>query len=151
MRTSTRGVSMVAGFEGLVLHAYKPVAAEQYWTIGYGHYGPGVKRGSTITKARALQLLRLDLRSAESTVTRLVKVGIGQDRFDALVDFCFNAGAGNFAGSTLLRKLNHGDYTGAAREFDNWTHGADGKRLAGLVARRNAEQSLFNTPHRRAS
>jgi lysozyme len=149
MRASARGVNLIARFEGCVLHAYKPVKAERYWTIGYGHYGPDVRAGQRITALRALQLLRLDLRNAEAAVTRLVKVGIGQERFDALVSFVFNVGAGNFASSTLLRKLNHGDYAGAGREFDRWTRGADGKSLPGLVARRNAEQALFNSPHRR--
>ena len=62
----------------------------------------------------------------------------------ALLDFIYNLGAGKFRSSTLLKKLNAGDYNGAAAEFDNWDH-AGGKVLAGLLKRREAETKLFKT------
>lgn len=65
-----------------------------------------------------------------------------QHQFDALVDFTFNVGCGNFRGSTLLKKLNQGDVSGAANEFPKWQY-AGGKVLAGLVRRRAAEKALF--------
>jgi lysozyme len=67
---------------------------------------------------------------------------ITQSQFDAMVDFCFNAGRGNFLQSTLLRKLNSGDFAGAAAQFALWVH-AGGEVVAGLVRRRKAEADLF--------
>lgn len=67
---------------------------------------------------------------------------VTQHEFDALVDFTFNVGCGAFRGSTLLRKVNAGDMTGAANEFPKWIY-AGGKPLRGLVKRRADERALF--------
>ncbi len=75
-------------------------------------------------------------------VNRLVTVPLTQNQFDALISFVFNLGIGNFRTSTLLKKLNAGDYTGAAKEFPPWVR-ADGKQLPGLIKRRDAEKALF--------
>jgi lysozyme len=74
-----------------------------------------------------------------------VKAPINQNQFDALVSFVYNVGAGNFAKSTLLKKLNKADYQGAGDEFLRWNRGG-GKVLNGLIRRRDAERSLFLTP-----
>lgn len=140
MTTSAQGMELIKSFEGLRLTAYLDAAG--VLTIGYGHTGPDVAAGATITAARAEELLRADLAGAEAAVTSAVQVPVTQGQFDALVSLVYNIGAGAFAASTLLRKLNSGDYAGAAQEFDRWIY-AGGIVLGGLVSRRNAEQQLF--------
>jgi lysozyme len=137
---SNKGLAFTEQFEGLRLTAYQDSVG--VWTIGYGHTGPDVHPSLTITRRQASALLLKDVASAVAAVNRLVKVPLTQNQFDALVDFVFNAGAGNFAGSTLLRDLNAGNYAGAAAQFPRWVH-AGNQILAGLVSRRNAEQALF--------
>lgn len=142
MRTSDHGQSVVQFFESLSLKAYPdPATGGEPWTIGYGHTG-GVKRGDVITEAYARELLKDDLRRFEKAVSRLVKVQLNQGQFDALVSFAFNVGEGNLERSTLLRKVNAGDFEGAALEFRKWNRAA-GKVMRGLVRRRAAEECLF--------
>jgi GH24 family phage-related lysozyme (muramidase) len=81
----------------------------------------------------------------EDAVNRYVTASINQNQFDALVDFAYNAGAQNLRTSTLLKRLNQGDYAGAAAQFDVWVNGG-GKKLPGLVRRRASERTLFETP-----
>jgi len=130
---------LIKSFEGLRLSAYKCPA--DVWTIGYGTTA-GVKEGQIITKERAEELLRDDVKRFEDQVLRLVKVPLTQGQLDALVSFTYNLGAANLGNSTLLRLLNAGDYKGAAAQFDRWTK-AGGKELPGLVKRRAAERALF--------
>jgi lysozyme len=141
-RYSEEGLALTKGFEGLRLAAYQDVAG--VWTVGYGHTGPDVGAGLTITEEEAETMLLADLADAIVCVNGAVTVAISQCQFDALVDFCFNAGRGNFVNSTLLRKLNLGDVDGAAAEFQLWVH-AGGKVVAGLVRRRKAEADLFTS------
>jgi lysozyme len=75
-------------------------------------------------------------------VNRAVKTTISQGQFDAMVDFCFNAGRGNFVQSTLLRKVNGRDIGGAVAQFALWVH-AGGEVVNGLVRRRKAEAEVF--------
>lgn len=112
------------------------------WTIGYGHTGADVYEGLTITLAQAETLLERDLRTSEGYVNSLVKVGLTQNQFDALVSFVYNVGGGAFKDSTLLRLLNAGDYTGAADQLLRWNK-AQGKVMAGLIKRRQKERELF--------
>ncbi len=88
-------------------------------------------------------MLAKDVLEAERDVARLVRVPLTQGQFDALVDFCFNLGAGRLAGSSLLRELNAGQYEAAAEQLLNWDH-AGGAVNAGLKARREAEFQLWN-------
>ena len=67
---------------------------------------------------------------------------LSQSQFDALVSLVFNIGGGAFRKSTLLQKLNAGDYAGASNEFMRWIK-AKGRVLGGLVTRRAAERALF--------
>ena len=142
-RTGTRGLNLIKKYEGLQLKAYKdPVGI---WTIGYGHTGRDVKPGKVITKAEAERLLKKDLRKFERQVNRRVTRKLNRNQFDALVSFTFNVGAGNFASSTLLKKLNKGDFKGAANEFLKWDKAGDPLRvLPGLARRRMEERELFN-------
>lgn len=111
-------------------------------TIGYGHTGPDVTPGMRIDQARADALLRRDLDQFEAAVDRLVKVPINDNQFAALVSFAFNCGVGNFQGSTLLKKLNAGDYGAVPGELMKWTK-SKGKQMQGLVNRRSAEAGLW--------
>lgn len=139
MRTSENSLALIRQAEGLRLRAYKCPAG--VWTIGFGTTA-GVKEGQVITKERAEDLLRDDVKRFEDQVLRLVKVPLTQGQLDALVSFTYNLGAANLSNSTLLRLLNAGDYKGAAAQFDRWTK-AGGKELPGLVKRRAAERALF--------
>jgi len=139
---SDQGLALTAQFEGLQLTAYQdPVGV---WTIGYGHTGPDVVPGLTITQEQASDLLLQDVSGAVAAVNRLVTIPLTQNQFDALVDFTFNVGQGNLASSTLLRELNAGNTAGAAAQFLVWVY-AKGVELPGLVTRRQAEAALFQT------
>jgi len=114
-------------------------------TIGWGHtnhHGRKFDRSSIWTQQECDDELATDLAIFEKDVDRLVKVPLSQFQFDALVSFAYNCGTGNLTKSTLLRKLNAGDYDGAAHEFSKWNKGG-GKVLRGLTRRRAAEASLF--------
>ena len=137
---SDNGFALTRSFEGLRLTAYQDCGG--VWTIGYGHTGPEVRAGLTITQAEADALLRSDVEDAVTCVNRAVNVPITQNQFDALVDFCFNCGRGSLLQSTLLRKVNIGDFAGAAAQFALWDH-AGGEVVEGLVKRRTAEAELF--------
>jgi lysozyme len=137
---SDEGIELTKSFEGLRLEAYADCAGR--WTIGYGHTGPALIEGMTISEADAESLLRADLAESVACVNRSVRVEIAQGQFDAMVDFCFNAGRGNFSKSTLLRKVNLGDFAGAAVQFGLWVH-AGGVVVDGLVRRRSAEAAMF--------
>lgn len=139
MGLSQAGLNLIKSHEGLRTTAYQdPVGI---WTIGYGHTGTA-KPGQKITEAQAEQLLRQDVGWAEAAVRKNVKVPLTQGQFDALVSFTFNLGAGALGRSTLLKKLNAGDYAGAQAEFGRFVH-AGGRVLPGLVRRRNEEAQMF--------
>jgi lysozyme len=145
MNVSKYCIELVKKLEGCILEAYKDQAGVP--TIGVGHTG-GVYMGQKITQAQADELLRKDLAEFVEAVNSLVKVPLNQNQFDALVIFSFNVGKGALAKSTLLKKLNAGDYKGAAEQFDVWNKITDpdtGKKVVsqGLANRRNAEQALF--------
>lgn len=139
MKTSKNGYEIIKKYEGLRLTAYKCPAG--IWTIGYGHTG-SVKPSDTITKARAEELLADDVAFAERAVNSVVTVDLTQGQFDALVSFAFNLGGAKLAKSTLLRKLNAGDYDGAHAEFPRWNR-SGGQILTGLTLRREEEADLF--------
>lgn len=143
-RLSKAGRDLIKRHEGLRLDAYvDPVGV---WTIGYGHTGPAARKGNTITKERAENLLTQDVREAEADVTRLVKVPLSAGQFDALVSFVFNIGEGAFAKSTLLRELNAGRYAAVPGQLRRWVYGTvSGQKviLPGLVKRRSDEAVLW--------
>ena len=145
MRTSPAGRAFIGRHEGLRLSAYRDAAG--IWTIGYGHTaaaGPPVPVAAmTITAAEADAILGRDLARFEAAVARLVTVALSQGEFDALVSFAFNVGEGALGRSTLLKKLNAGDRSGAAAEFGRWNK-AGGRVLAGLTRRRAEERAMFS-------
>ena len=144
MQISDKGIALIKQFEGCKLTAYQDSFG--VWTIGYGWTKPvdgkPIRAGMTIKQETAERLLKTGLVSYESDVFRLVKVSLTQGQFDALVSFTYNLGARSLSTSTLLRKLNAGDYAGAADEFLRWNK-AGGKVLNGLTRRREAERALF--------
>lgn len=142
---SEKGLALTKESESLKLTAYPdPGTGGAPWTIGYGHTGPHIEEGMTISQEEADHLLLLDVQESVEAVNRLVTVSLTQNQFDALVDFTFNVGAENFEKSTLLIKVNNGDIQGAADEFPRWNKAA-GHVLGGLIRRRGAERTLFLT------
>lgn len=133
------GKSIVRKFEGCKLTAYLCPAGIP--TIGYGHTH-NVKLGDTCTQQQADEWLEDDFFYATSDVKAVVKVPLTDNQLDALASFVFNLGVRKLIQSTLLKKLNAKDYTGAANEFDKWVFAA-GKKLNGLIARRAEEKKLF--------
>ncbi|MBO3283968.1 lysozyme [Paenibacillus sp. FSL M8-0228] len=87
-KISKAGLSLIKNFEGCRLTAYKAVPTETYWTIGWGHYGPDVKAGMTITQAKADAMLVEDLSKCEAYVNNPAYVPVTdqltQSQFDAL-------------------------------------------------------------------
>ncbi|HCQ9595909.1 TPA: lysozyme [Acinetobacter baumannii] len=142
--TSNAGLNLIKGFEGKRLNAYDDGVG--VWTIGFGTIkypnGVRVKKGDTCTEQQAETYLKNDLTKFEVAINKLVKVPLTQNQFDALTSFTYNLGETNLANSTLLKKLNKGDYQGAADQFLVWNK-AGGKVMKGLVRRREAERALF--------
>jgi lysozyme len=141
----------IMAFEGLhklrpdgKVEAYPdPASGGDPWTIGYGATGAGIRRGTVWTKEEAQERLRRDVeRFAAGVREALGDAATTQGEFDALVSFAFNVGLGNLEKSTLLRKHKAGDKQGAALEFGKWTM-ASGRRLPGLVRRRQAEAAIY--------
>jgi lysozyme len=141
MKLSIAGLELLKRSEGFRSRTYLDVNG--FPTIGYGHrllHSESFPDG--IGEAEAAEMLIRDVREAEQAVTRLVKVPLTQGQFDALVDFCFNLGAGRLASSTLLKVLNGGRYEDAAVQLLRWDI-AGGHENSGLKARREAEFSLW--------
>lgn len=139
MNISSQGIGLIIHFEGFRAKAYRDSAG--VWTIGFGST-KGVHPGMVISRDQAGIRLYHDVDQAEEAVNRLVTVPLNQSQFDALVSFVYNLGPGALQKSTLLKRLNAGDYPGAAEEFMRWVK-AGGKKLTGLVRRRAAERALF--------
>lgn len=112
-------------------------------TIGYGHTRSAIMPAE-VTEDEAGELLKADLTYFEDIVKKEVRVPVNRNQFSALVSLTYNIGEGAFRNSTLLKKLNGGNFKAAAGQFESWTR-AGGKKLEGLVRRRAAEQQLFNT------
>lgn len=136
---SKEGLRLTELFEGDVLTAYQDQRG--VWTIGYGHTA-GVHSGQTITQEQAEAFLASDIRAAVECVNESVTVELTQRQFDALVDFVFNVGEGNFRRSTLLREINERHFPEAVAQFKLWDH-CGGVVNAGLLRRRRAEAAEF--------
>lgn len=150
MAVNSATLALIKEHEGLRLDAYPdPAHGWKVPSIGYGHTDaagpPKVTKGMRITAAEAEDILVQDLKLYEAAVQNHVTVPLTENQYGALVSFAFNLGPTNLKRSTLLKKLNAGDYAGAAAEFGKWIH-AGGKVFPGLVRRREAERQLFLTP-----
>ncbi|MCK4087579.1 lysozyme [Acinetobacter radioresistens] len=144
MHVSPSGVDLICNFEGLELEAYDDGVG--VWTIGFGttKYPNGirVKKGDTCTLGQAKVYMQHDLKVFERAVREAVLVPLNQNQFDALVSLAYNIGTNAFKNSTLVKRLNEGNYKAAANQFDVWVN-AGGKRMEGLVKRRAREKALF--------
>lgn len=144
---------VIKKWEGLQKVAtYKPeitvvpyVCPAGYWTIGYGHTGPEVVKGYSLSENEAIALLEGDLLKTYVQVARLCPVLLcgPTGRLAAILSFTFNLGAGRLEASTLRRRINQQDWNSCITELRKWVHGG-GRILPGLVARREDEIMLFN-------
>ena len=139
-KTSENGINLIKEFEGFRSEPYQDVAG--VWTNGYGHTHGVTQDTPPVTEEEAVLNLQDDLFQAEDGVDTYVTVPLTDNQFDALVSFTYNLGIGSLEHSTLLRKLNAGDYAGAADEFGKWVY-AGGRMVNGLIARRAKERELF--------
>jgi lysozyme len=133
-------IALIKKFEGCCLTTYLCPAGIP--TIGYGHTGPDVQMGMTITQEQADGLLNADLEEFSAGVDAAVKVTINANQRGALISFAYNCGLNNLRHSTLIRKVNSENHAAAAAQFGKWNM-AGGKVLPGLVTRRAAEAALY--------
>lgn len=143
MSTGANGLELIKHFESCRLDAFKPIPTDP-WTIGWGRTR-GVQVGDTCTREQADDWLVEDVRVAEMDVETLVTLPLTANQYDALVSFAYNLGGPSLAASTLLKRLNAGDISGAADQFLRWNK-SKGVVLPGLTRRREAERKLFLTP-----
>lgn len=143
MEINQAGIDLLKSFEECRLAAFKPLPTDP-WTIGWGHTGDDVTEGLCWTQARADEVLTQDLQRFCTAVDNAVFVKLSDNQFAALVDFVYNVGVEAFEKSTLLRLLNEGNYSDAAKQFQYWDHSA-GRVIEGLSRRRAAETALFNS------
>lgn len=138
MTTSDKGIRLIQRFEGCRLVAYKAVKTEEYYTIGYGHYGPDVYKGMTISQKQADEYLKSDLKKFEGYVNKYVTTfEPNQNQFDALVSFTYNCGLG------CLQQLTGGRGEKEVAEHITAYVYSGGVKLEGLKKRREAEKELF--------
>lgn len=146
--TPADAIALIKRFEGWSARPYLCPAG--YWTIGYGALrgidGRPITRSSApISQADGEMILVRDLRLFERAVLDLIPVPLTEGQYGALVSFTFNLGPGRLKASTLRRRILGGDMIGAADEFGKWVMGG-GRRLPGLVSRREAERLLYLRP-----
>ena len=136
MTTSKAGIALIKRYEGCRLQAYKPIPAEHYYTIGYGHYGPDVTPNMVISQAEAEAILVNDLKKYEQAVNS-TGLTLNQSAFDALVAFAYNCGVGN------LKKLVANRTPEQIADAMLMYNKGSGKVLPGLTKRRQEERALF--------
>ncbi|WP_273721201.1 MULTISPECIES: lysozyme [unclassified Bartonella] len=143
-KISKEGLALIKKWEGLRLSAYEDLVG--VWAIGYGHTSavgtPHVHKDMRITEAEAEKILCQDLQKFEYVVEQTITVPLNDEQFAALVSFSYNVGTEAFRNSTLVKKLNRGNYEAVPTELQKWTR-VGGKRLRGLVNRRAAEAGLW--------
>lgn len=140
MRASDRLIQFIKKSEGCRLTSYQDVAG--VWTIGYGHTA-GVKRGDRITQYQAEQFLREDLSQFETKVSTFRGIRT-QGQFDAVLDFCYNCGVGNYNSSTLKKYIESGRKTyEIQKQFLRWVN-SGGKEQGGLYTRRIWEAARYS-------
>ena len=145
MKISPRGLELIKDFEGFSSTSY--LCPAKKITIGWGNTfyedGTKVKLGDQISKTDALKLLEaVANRDFADKIFPAIKVKVTQNQFDAMCSLAYNIGVGAFLKSTLLKKVNAGDFAGAGEEFLRWNK-ANGKEVLGLTRRREREKQLF--------
>ncbi len=149
LKLSENGFEFLKAQEGCRLTAYK-LEGETYWTIGWGHYGPDVYEGMTITQQEADDLFKSDLVRYEGYVNDIAVSkfpNINQNQFDALVSYTYNRGPGGASNSSGLRQLiyNSNSLSEVSENIVIYWGSAETYKDA-LIARRKREQALFNKP-----
>ena len=135
---SAASLVTIAGYEGYSSVAYRDSVGVP--TVGYGET-KNVTMKSKTTPDRALVQLLSSANQHANEIRQCIKVPLYQHEFDAYVSLAYNIGAKNFCGSTLVKRLNAGDYSGACQEIKRWNK-AGGKVLAGLTKRREQEYRM---------
>lgn len=138
-------MGLVRRFEGLRLLAYLCPAG--IWTIGYGSTsypdGRKIKQGDKISEAAAEVMMQQDTAVFLQAACNLSpSLYLEEYRQAAIADFCYNLGTSRYKISTLRKRVNAGDWEGAQEELMKWVWGG-GRKLPGLVIRRNAEAALL--------
>jgi len=133
---SAAGLVAIAQYEGYRGQAYDDGVGVQ--TIGFGTTA-GVQKGDRIDPVRALQRLAADAALFERQLALCIHVPLHQHEWDAYVSWAYNVGVSAACKSTLVKKLNRGDYVGACNELLRWNR-AGGRVLPGLVKRRQQER-----------
>lgn len=144
---SSRGQKLLHEFEGYRANAYPdPGTGDEPWTIGYGSTvypnGRKVRKGDVVSRDEAARIFAHDLNKFTRAVLQATEVPLNQNQLDALVSLTYNIGKNAFRRSTLLKRLNAGDYIGAADQFLVWRR-SGGRVMDGLVNRRKRERELF--------
>lgn len=135
---------LVKRFEGCRLKAYKCPAG--VWTIGWGSTGHDITEGTVWTQQQADKRLEDDLTRFVAGVLKTSPVLKNHpNRLAAVASFAYNTGMGAYQQSTMRKRIDAEDWSGAQAEFSRWTK-AGGRELPGLVTRRKAEADLFATP-----
>lgn len=142
MTQRSRARELIMDFEGVSLQRY--VDASGLAHIGYGHLIQPGEQYNVITQAKAEALLDVDISKAQGCIAGAVSVAITTTQRDALTSFVYNIGCAAFRGSTLLKRLNAGDFEDAADELLRWNK-AGGEVLQSLVDRRFLEREMFLT------
>lgn len=139
MKLSDPGVKVIEEREGLRTTAYKDSVG--VWTIGIGHTSaagpPTVYQGMTITRDEAWEIFKRDVVQYENAVLKSVKVGMTQYSFDSWTSWCYNIGTGGFSGSTAVKRMNAGDFDGAADAMLMWNKPPE------IISRRQGEYVQF--------
>ena len=138
-RINAEGLTLIKQWEGLRLDAYRCSAG--VWTIGYGHTA-NVREGMRITIEQAEAILLQDLEIFENAVSQAVTVDLSDNQYAALVSWTYNVGAAAMQKSTLVRKLNAGNYASVPGELARWNK-IKGEANTGLSNRRAAEAGLW--------
>lgn len=141
---SDNGLHFTAAWEKFAGTAYLATSAEEYLTIGYGHYGPDVQPGQKITEGQALLLLNRDMASAVAAVNDVAAPSLTQAQLDAMYDLVFNAGVGVISAATGTgQALREGDVTTLRYKLGRFIF-QRGKIMLGLRRRATARQALFD-------
>lgn len=140
MQISPEGIAAIQDRESFSATSYVDARGR---SIGWGHFiQPGESFAEPMDPVTAENLLYQDLANAQNAVRSYVTVPLSQNQYDALVSFVYNIGGGAFRTSTLLAKLNAGDYAGAAEQFARWNK-SQGSILTALINRRASEAEQF--------
>lgn len=135
-RLTEEAVSNRKRFKGGILQKNKK---KYFFSVPTSLY---VKNLTTISEKEVDLILKKDLDRFCNVINKYVKVYLNQNMFNALVSFCFNIGISAFRRSTLLSKLNRGEYYQASYEFEKYCF-SNGKKLEVLQNRRLDEMFLF--------